>query len=98
MYARNGTCPNYVVHIDILSEEVLLSFVYIDDTDKVLQVMSEKISECTVLTERISVGRIVERTVAVAEYQNDTSFDIFHELLASHHVSLFAEHNLSLFL
>jgi hypothetical protein len=58
--------PYDIVHVDIVSKEIVFIVVHVNQTGKTGVIESEKIQEITVLSKMILVGGIVESSIYIA--------------------------------
>ena len=92
----HGTVPHDVVNVYFVAHQRFVSRIGINHADKAVALLAEEIEKGTVLAEFIGVGRIVDRTIIVAEKQNQAVADKLAQLTAASHIGLFTkEHKLS---
>ena len=90
-HAVHRTEPDDVFDVNVVSNQVFLVVVHVNDTGKPFPVQSVEVQETAVLAVGIGVGRVIGRCTVVAEEQNQPALDLVLELVASGNIDVFVE-------
>ena len=90
-HAVHGAEPHDVVHVDVVADEVFPAVVDVNHSHESFALLAEEVEETAVLAELVGVGRIVGRSVVVAEEQHQPAPDLPSQPVAPGDVCLFVE-------
>ena len=92
LYTRLRSHPDNIIHIHIIPEYIFIPRIDIDHSCKTGLIQTEKIEKRTILTELISIIRIISRGLPISQDQHQTTFHFFFQTGASVFVNTCLKH------
>lgn len=86
-----GTIPYDIIYIYFIAKEHLFATVGIDHSHQTIAMMTEEIEEITVLTELVSIGRVVHRAIVISENNDKSTTNQPAQFGTAVHVCFFRE-------
>ena len=95
-HAVNLAEPYDIFYIYVISDQILVIVVYVNDTNQTFSVQPKIIQETAVLSEFVYIRRVVDRRVVIAKENDQTAAQLFLQNLAPLNINVFVKKHVNL--